>query len=371
MIRSFVCVVLAAAWPPAVRVPAAAAPPTPARPVAARLPKWWRRSAASPSRRASSRKPRARASSSCARSSTRPSGRSSTTRSPAGCSSARRRRVKLTVPALVKQEVEAKVAPVTEAEQKAFYDQNKARYSPTSRKPEALKQIETGLGQQRMQQRRAEFADGLRTKANVKMLLDPPRTAVSADDDPAAGPADAPVTIIDVLGLPVPLLLAREPPPSSAQGPLRRLIRVVFRDFPLLQIHPQAAKAAEAGACANDQGKFWPMHDLMFANQDKLDVADLKQHAADARASTPPPSTSASTRASTPTSGRRTPPTPRRLRRAPRRPRSSSTAARCRARSPTSSFARVIDEELARDRPIPAEKPAASQPSPAAPVTSS
>ena len=57
-------------------------------------------------------------------------------------------------------------------------------------------------------------------------------------------------------------------------------IRIVFRDFPILQLHPQAAKAAEAGACANEQGKFWPMHDLMFAYQQRLDVASLKQHAA-------------------------------------------------------------------------------------------
>jgi protein-disulfide isomerase len=58
-------------------------------------------------------------------------------------------------------------------------------------------------------------------------------------------------------------------------------VRVVFRNFPLLQIHPQAAKAAEAASCAADQGKFWEMHDKLFANQQKLAVADLKQHATD------------------------------------------------------------------------------------------
>ena len=47
-----------------------------------------------------------------------------------------------------------------------------------------------------------------------------------------------------------------------------------------MQIHPNAARAAEAAGCANEQGKFWPMHDAMFEHQDKLGEADLKQSAA-------------------------------------------------------------------------------------------
>ena len=139
-----------------------------------------------------------------------------------------------------------------------------------------------GLGQQRMQQRRAEYAQSLRAKSNVKMLLDPPRTVVSADDDPAKGPADAPVTIITFSDFQCPYCSRVNPTLARLKDRYGDSIRVVFRDFPILQIHPQAAKAAEAGACANDQGKFWPMHDLMFANQQKLDVASLKQHAATA-----------------------------------------------------------------------------------------
>jgi protein-disulfide isomerase len=53
----------------------------------------------------------------------------------------------------------------------------------------------------------------------------------------------------------------------------------VLRDLPLEQIHPLAVKAAEATHCAGEQGKFWEMHDRLFANQRELARADLAKHA--------------------------------------------------------------------------------------------
>ncbi len=53
----------------------------------------------------------------------------------------------------------------------------------------------------------------------------------------------------------------------------------MYRDLPLTSIHQYAQEAAEAGECADDQGKFWEYHDLVFANQGALDVASLKAYA--------------------------------------------------------------------------------------------
>jgi protein-disulfide isomerase len=56
-------------------------------------------------------------------------------------------------------------------------------------------------------------------------------------------------------------------------------VRFVFRHFPLEEIHPHAALAAEAAECAGGQGKFWQMHDLLFEHQDHLKLHQLHDYA--------------------------------------------------------------------------------------------
>jgi protein-disulfide isomerase len=182
---------------------------------------------------------------------------------------------------LIRVEVEAKVPAVTEAEQKEFYEKNKARFG-TRPEAEALKQIEAGLRQERMRERRVAFVKDLRDKAGVRILLDPPRAAVGAgDDDPSKGPANAPITIVEFSDFQCPYCARVNPTLKQVQERYGDKLRMVFRDYPLLQIHKDAAKAAEAGQCAQDQGKFWEMHDKLFENQAKLQVEALKQSAAE------------------------------------------------------------------------------------------
>lgn len=56
-------------------------------------------------------------------------------------------------------------------------------------------------------------------------------------------------------------------------------IKVVHRDYPIDQLHPAARKAHEAARCANDQGKFWAYHDLLYNNAPKASPEQLKAYA--------------------------------------------------------------------------------------------
>lgn len=56
-------------------------------------------------------------------------------------------------------------------------------------------------------------------------------------------------------------------------------VRIVFRHFPQRSIHPHAELAAEAAEAAGSQGRFWAMHDILFANQDDLHAASLLRYA--------------------------------------------------------------------------------------------
>jgi protein-disulfide isomerase len=58
-------------------------------------------------------------------------------------------------------------------------------------------------------------------------------------------------------------------------------LRFVSRHFPLPDVHPNAALAAEAAEAAGAQGKFWEMHDLMYERQDRLQLGDLLRYAAE------------------------------------------------------------------------------------------
>ena len=179
---------------------------------------------------------------------------------------------------LVRVEVDAKVPAVTEAEQKEYYEKNKPRFGNTP-ETEALKQIEAGLRQQRARDRRMAYVKELRDKVGVQILLDAPRVAVSLDQDPAKGPAAAPITIVEFSDFQCPYCSRVNPTLKQVEEKYGDKVRVVFRDFPLVQIHKDAAKAAEAGECAHEQGKFWEMHDRLFADQSKLQVEALKQKA--------------------------------------------------------------------------------------------
>ncbi len=190
------------------------------------------------------------------------------------------RRRGLSVIELLDLEVQAKVKAATEEEAAAVYESAADRFRSLPQS-EALRSIADSMTRQRVGQRRAAFTKALEQQYGVKVLLTPPRLPVDASGKHTRGPADAVITIVEFSDYQCPYC-------GQLSGILREVedlypnqIRRVFRDFPL-PMHKDAAKAAEAAACANDQGKFWPMHDRLFAGQKSLTLADLPRYAEDA-----------------------------------------------------------------------------------------
>lgn len=180
---------------------------------------------------------------------------------------------------LLEQEVETKVRPVTDEEARAVYDALPDRFRGSA-PPDALRSIVESMHRQRVNQRRQAFTRDLERAAGVRVLLEPPRISVESSGRPARGPADAPVTIVEFSDFQCPYCAQMARILHQLDALYEGKTRLVFRDFPL-PMHKDAAKAAEAAACAADQGKYWEMHDRLFAGQKSLARADLDRYAAD------------------------------------------------------------------------------------------
>lgn len=110
---------------------------------------------------------------------------------------------------------------------------------------------------------------------------EPPVEQVSADDDPSVGPTDAPVTIVMFSDFQCSACAATHPILKKAIAEYEGKVRFVVRDFPLESIHENAFAAARAAAAANAQGKFFDLIEILYKNQEALDVVSLRKYAAE------------------------------------------------------------------------------------------
>jgi protein-disulfide isomerase len=124
------------------------------------------------------------------------------------------------------------------------------------------------------------YVEQLKQAHGVVVSMPPPRSTVDTAGSPSEGPEKAAVTLVEFSDFQCPYCGQIYSTLKQIREKYRDQVRLVFMNFPLEQIHPDAEKAAEAGLCAADQGRFWEMHDLMFQAQGKLKVDDLKSRAA-------------------------------------------------------------------------------------------
>ena len=180
---------------------------------------------------------------------------------------------------LLAKELGSRTLPVTDEDIALIYGQNQNAFG--GRTLEEMKpEIRVFLDQQRPTQALHAFMNELRADAtDVRIDLEPPRTVIEVDaDDPVVGPASATVEIIEFSDFQCPFCQRLTGTLEQLKAEYGSDIRLVFKDYPLPN-HAQAFKAAEAGNCANQQGKFWELHDTMFSRQSELGVDDLKRHA--------------------------------------------------------------------------------------------
>jgi len=110
-----------------------------------------------------------------------------------------------------------------------------------------------------------------------------PKVEASADDDPVKGDKNAPVTIVEFSDFECPFCgrwFQQTFPAIDEKYIKTGKVKLVYRDFPL-NFHQQAQKAAEASECADEQGKFWPMHDKLFNEGVQGGVEGFKKYAKD------------------------------------------------------------------------------------------
>ncbi len=182
----------------------------------------------------------------------------------------------VSVEQFVHDEIGAKIQAVTPEQVQAFYEANKNRIRQPLEK--VSEQLTSYLQQQAQEQRRQALLKELRSRYPVTVALRAPKVEVATEGEPSLGASNAPVTIVEFSDFQCPYC-------RQAQGTLKQLmaayegkIKLVFRDFPLRNMHPQAQKAAEAAQCAAEQQKFWPYHDKLFTSTN-LQMDELKKFA--------------------------------------------------------------------------------------------
>jgi protein-disulfide isomerase len=180
---------------------------------------------------------------------------------------------------VITREITGKVAQPSDADIAAWYAANPQRVQGAP-----LDQVRTPIQSLLIQERtaaaRSEYLGRLKAKTPVTITLEPPRLIVAAAGRPLRGKADAPVQIVEFSDFQCPYCLRAHPIVKQVLSEYGDRVSLVYRHYPLPN-HPDARPAAEASACANEQGRFWDYHDRLFANQSRLADPDLKQHAAE------------------------------------------------------------------------------------------
>jgi protein-disulfide isomerase len=166
----------------------------------------------------------------------------------------------------------------TDVEISSWYDENKARLGTRT-----LDEVRGQIGDLLRKKRRDEAAEKLQKRLNaerkVAIKFQPFRLSFANEGAPTLGKAGAPVQLVEFSDFQCPFCRQFAPTLHQIDKNYGDKVQVVYRQYPIPSLHPFAFKAAEASLCAHEQGKFWALHDMMFVEQERLSVMDLKEKA--------------------------------------------------------------------------------------------
>ena len=178
---------------------------------------------------------------------------------------------------LLAKEILQKISDPTAEEIDRFYDANKQRIGRP--KEEVTPTISRYLKQEAESNIRGVFVKTLEKEHQVSRFIEPLRYDIKVAGQPAMGPASAPVLLVLFSDFQCPYCKRFSGTLKEVRKNYGDKVRLVFLQFPLTEIHPYAQQAAEAALCAQAQGHFWEMHDLLFEDQSNLKDVDLKSRA--------------------------------------------------------------------------------------------
>lgn len=185
----------------------------------------------------------------------------------------------------LKDLVAQQTASVDDQEVQNYYLENRNRWTDwKGTEQDLLAQIRAFLQQQKTQQRIMDYARSLQPKYGVVVHLQepqPPHIQVTVNpDDPALGPENAPVTIVEFSDYECPACRRAHETVRQLRELYQGKVRWVFKDFPMPG-HKHARSAAVAAHCAAEQGKFWQYQDLLFSTKEGLSPERFPQFAAE------------------------------------------------------------------------------------------
>ncbi len=183
-----------------------------------------------------------------------------------------------------------KMPEPSEADVQYQYDQAKKQGGQLPPIDQVRPNIVQYIKAQKAQPEITKFYAAARKEGNVKVNLVPPMPAKknveakgpsmaqAADGSRKTPTGDEPITIVEFSDFQCPYCVKSEPTVKELLAAYPGKIKLVYRDFPL-EFHQFAPKAAQASHCAEDQGKYWEMHEKLFALQGQLPVEALKKTA--------------------------------------------------------------------------------------------